>query len=83
VVYVITLVRPDTGDIVWTTNTVEATLTLPYSSAISPLNRVHTVSIEARRGDIASLSNWIITLPTGHYVEPTPEPEPQPEEPAA
>ncbi|HEJ6948834.1 TPA: hypothetical protein ACIIU3_003290 [Serratia marcescens] len=83
VVYVITLVRPDTGDIVWTTNTVEATLTLPYSSATSPLNRVHTVSIEARRGDIASLSNWIITLPTGHYVEPTPEPEPQPEEPAA
>jgi len=83
VVYVITLVRPDTGDVVWTTNTVEATLTLPYSSATSPLNRVHTVSIEARRGDIASLSNWNITLPTGHYVEPTPEPEPQPEEPAA
>ncbi|CUZ00522.1 MULTISPECIES: phage tail protein [Serratia] len=83
VVYVITLVRPDTGDIVWTTNTVEATLTLPYSSATSPLNRVHTVSIEARRGDIASLSNWVITLPTGHYVEPTPEPEPPPEEPTA
>ncbi|ELY1861449.1 hypothetical protein I5L47_04785 [Serratia marcescens] len=83
VVYVINLVRADSGDIVWTKNTVDESLVLPYSSSISPLNRVHSVTIEARRGDLASLRSWVITLPVGRYVEPSPEPEPPPEESAA
>lgn len=81
VVYVINIVRPDTHDIVWTTNTVADTLTLPYSSSEAPGNTVHTVNIKAVRGEVESLNEWNIILPSGHYVEPIPEPEPPPDEP--
>lgn len=81
VVYVINIVRPDTHDIVWTTNTVADTLTLPYSSSEAPENTVHTVNIKAVRGEVESLNEWNTILPSGHYVEPIPEPEPPPDEP--
>jgi hypothetical protein len=80
--YVITLMNASTQQIVWTETTIEDAVILPYSTADSPDNVKHTVTINAVRGDLESLNEWVVTLPAGHYV-PTipPEPELSPAEP--
>lgn len=80
--YVITLVNSSTQDITWTETTTENAVTLPYSSDDDPDNVVHTLTINAVRGDTESLNDWVVTLPAGHYIpDIPPEPEPPPGEP--
>ncbi|WP_411753103.1 hypothetical protein [Serratia sp. (in: enterobacteria)] len=77
--YVITIVKLDTQESVWTETVSVETLVLPYSSELSSENAIHSVTIKSIRDDITSMNQWVIELPEGHYVnEPPTEPE-QPE----
>ncbi|WP_447880852.1 phage tail protein [Serratia fonticola] len=82
VAYTITLTHQDSSEVVWSLETTEASVELPYESAgiIAIGAAVHILTLSSTRDGIESLYRYQAILPRGWYIPVVPIEPPEPED---